>query len=181
MQNPGTMQNPRLVPYSIIACVFLALALLPSCASNQAPPALEPQAAPPETSDSGEPITPVGAVVESWDTLAVVEFNSRIEEAAGQGETWMDDPVEMVDRFIWGGIGGRHIWLEMQGNRLEGPDSTVITLVRDGFADDSIRGDWHKIVLYKLPDGSWRLAEARRAFRCYRGHQKNSYGRRLCL
>ena len=44
-----------------------------------------------------------------------------------------------------------------------------------------VNGDWHRITLQRLPDGTWRLVEARRAFRCYRGHQQESFGERLCL
>ena len=30
------------------------------------------------------------------------------------------------------------------------------------------------------PDGSWRIDEARSAYRCYRGDQQDEYGARLC-
>jgi hypothetical protein len=112
----------------------------------------------------------------------VEEFNSEVDSAAGAGEAWTQDPLDVVKNFIWGSIGhSYYTWLERQNNRLEWPDSTVITLVRDGEADDSIRGDWHRVVLYRLPDNTWRLVEAWRAFSCYRGHQREIYGKRRCL
>ena len=98
------------------------------------------------------------------------------------GKTWTQDPIQVVEQFIWATIGGAsYTRLEKQDEPGEWPDSTVITLIRDGWKDDSIRGDWHRISLYRLPDGTWRLSEALRAFRCYRGHQQGAYGKRLCL
>ena len=144
--------------------------LLVACTSSKAPPpAMPPE--PPSTE----------ARVESWQTLDVDEFNASVDEAVGAGETWADDPIDVVDRFIWGRLSAYYTRLEKQDNRVEAADSTVITLIRDRFADDSVRGDWHRFVLYRLADGAWRLAEARGAFRCYRGHQQESYGDRLCL
>jgi hypothetical protein len=120
--------------------------------------------------------------VESWAVLEIDAFNSAVDAAVDSGRTWAQDPIDVVEQFLWGGIGGaRYSRLEKQDNRLEWPDSTVITLMRDGWADDSIRGDWHRLTLHRLPDGTWRLSEALRAYRCYRGHQQGTYGERRCL
>jgi hypothetical protein len=120
--------------------------------------------------------------VESWAALDVEEFNATVDAAVDSGETWPGDPIDVVENFIWATIGGaNYTRLEKQDNRVEAPDSTVINLMRDRLADDSVRGDWHRIRLYRLDDGSWRISEALRAFRCYRGHQQAAYGERLCL
>jgi len=163
----------------VMALLLIGL-LLAGCSSAKAPPATPPEAEPPETLSEPSAQSPGEAQVESWDTLEVDEFNSKISEAADSGETWAQDPIDVVEEFIWGRIGGaRYTRLEKQDNRVEWPDSTVITLIREGWADDSVRGDWHRITLYRLPDGTWRLSEARQAYRCYRGHQRDTYGERL--
>jgi hypothetical protein len=119
--------------------------------------------------------------VESWAALDVDEFNATVDAAVDSGKTWPGDPIDVVENFIWATIGGaNYTRLEKQDNRVEWPDSTVITLIRDRWADDSIRGDWNQITLYRLPDGTWRLSEALRAYRCYRVHQQGAYGERLC-
>lgn len=155
---------------SPVAYLLLVPVLLVACSSAKAPPA----APPPEAASPHAP-------VESSALLDISEFNTTLDEAVDSDETWAQDPIDVVDRFIRGKISAHYTWLEKQDNRVEQADSTVITLIRDRYADDSIRGDWHRITLHRLPDGTWRLVEARRAFRCYRGHQQDSYGERLCL
>ena len=165
----------------VIALLLTGL-LLAGCSSAKTPLATPPEAEPPEAISGPSAQSPVEARIESWETLEVDEFNTTISEAVDSGKTWTEEPIDVVEQFIWGKIGGaRYTWLEKQDNRVEWPDSTVITLTREGYADDSVRGDWHRVTLYRLPDGTWRLSEARRAFRCYRSHQRDSYGERLCL
>ena len=163
---PVSLDRPR----SPITTLLLAGLLLAGCSSAKAPPAT-----PPEAQSTRE------VSVESWAMLEVDEFNAKVDAAVDSGETWPEDPIEVVEQFIWGRIGAYYTRLEKQDNRVEGADSTVITLIRDRHADDSVRGDWHRIALNRLQDGTWRLSEARRAFRCYRGHQQDTYGERLCL
>jgi hypothetical protein len=150
----------RVTTYSV-----LALLLVTACSSSKQVPVTDPSEIP----------------VESWDLVEVEGFNARIDEAVNAGETWPRDPIIVTSEFIWGGLSAHYTRLEKQDNRVEGADSTVIVIVRDRFLDDSIRGDWHRITLYRLSDMTWRLAEARRAFRCYRGRQLDSFGSSLCL
>jgi hypothetical protein len=155
---------------SAFVSLLTVLLLVVACSSVKAPPVATP-------SEAASPDAPV----ESSELLDVSEFNATNDEAVDSGETWPQDPIEAADKFIWGRMSAYYTWLEKQDNRVEAADSTVITLIRDGNADDSVRGDWHRIKLNRLPDGTWRLIEARRAFRCYRGHQQDTYGERLCL
>jgi hypothetical protein len=67
----------------------------------------------------------------------------------------------------------RNLALRQEYNRAEEPDSVHVILVRDGLLDDSIRGDWHALILHRLPDSTWRVAEARRAVRCRRPDTKS--------
>jgi hypothetical protein len=193
----GSPVRVRLFTALLLVGLLLAGSFLAGCSSARAP--ISDAAAQAEPSEGGPAENPGeeqaleglwdmeaqsmrDVPVESWAELEVDEFNSTVEAAVDSGQTWPKDPIDVVDRFIWGPIGGaNYTRLEKQDNRVEAPDSTVITLIRDRWADDSIRGDWHRISLYRLPDGTWRLSEARRAFRCYRGHQQGAYGERLCL
>jgi hypothetical protein len=189
---------------ALLSASLLLAGLLPAgCSSVKAPkPAAQSEAQPPESAASPEAHSeaePSGrktredlwdldaqagrdVPVESWAELEVDEFNATVDAAVDSGKAWASDPIDVVEHFIRAAIGGaNYTRLEKKDNRVEWPDSTVITLIRDRYADDSIRGDWHRITLYRLPDGSWRLSEALRAFRCYRGHQQDAYGKRLCL
>ena len=142
----------------------LGLLLLAACSSTKVTPPADPSEIP----------------VRSWDLVEVEEFNTRIDEAVEAGENWPEDPILVISEFIWGGLDAHYTSLTRQDNRVEGADSTIITIARDRLLDNSIRGDWHRITLHRLPDRTWRLAEVRRAFRCYRGRQLDSFGAAPC-
>jgi len=190
---PGPLFKSRtpfiaLLLAGMLLAALLLTGLLPAgCSSVRAPKpgATEPAATSEEEAPEGLWDLDAQAMqyvpVESWAVLEADEFNAAVDSAVESGETWPRDPIDVVEQFIRGGIGAYYTRLEKQDNRVEWPDSTVITLIRDRYADDSVRGDWHRITLHRLPDGTWRVAEALLAYRCYRGHQQAAYGKRLCL
>jgi hypothetical protein len=174
---------PRLLT-ALLLTGLLPGGLFPAgCSSVKAPPAATLAEEPPAEALWDQDAQSVRDVpVESWADLEFDEFNTTVDAAVDSGGTWARNPIDVVERFIRGEVGEAfYTRMEKQDNRVEWPDSTVITLIRDRWADDSVRGDWHEITLYRLPDGTWRISEARRAFRCYRGHQQAVYGKRLCL
>jgi hypothetical protein len=59
-------------------------------------------------------------------------------------------------------------------------NATKIVCIRDGFLDDSVRGDWHELDLRRLPDGTWRVNEARIAIRCWRTENTEVYQDKPC-
>jgi hypothetical protein len=118
---------------------------------------------PPRDSDD-----PIGVAVESWESVDVGSLNEAIEKAIATGDTRLFSPL-LVTLDLLGGDAGTHaLSLRQEFNRSEEPDSVRVVLARDGFLDDSVRGDWHELILYQMPDGTWRVAQARRAVRCRR-------------
>ena len=51
----------------------------------------------------------------------------------------------------------------------DSPDGARFTVIRDGFGDDSVRGDAHRIELRRQADGSWQPVAAEVFRRCWRG------------
>ena len=118
--------------------------------------------------------------VESWNTVDVAPLNARISEAAVEGHVWVKSPLMVTLEVIGGDIDRRTLSVRELGSGGEAPDTVTITMARDRFLDDSVRGDWHHVVLYRLDDWTWRFHEIRRAFRCYRGKNLETYGADLC-
>lgn len=119
--------------------------------------------------------------VESSESVETSGLNAQIDGAVAAGETWPRSPL-MATIELFGGDGdARILRIEEEKNRSEGADTTVVVLIRDGFLDDSVRGDWHRVVYRRESDRTWRVHSARRAFRCYRGHSLESFGREWCL
>jgi hypothetical protein len=129
--------------------------------------------------NTGSLEVPREAVVESSAVLDVTEFNAYVDDAAAAGERWVSNPIMVVMEYL------RHPDAPVTKiTRTDPPGEsmprTTVTVLQDRFLDDSVRGTWHEFSLDRLPDGSWRIDEARSGYRCYRGRQTDSYGAHLC-
>jgi hypothetical protein len=121
------------------------------------------------------------AEVESYELVDIGGLNERIEAGIESGADWPTSPLAATIELLGGDTDTRRLSVTERKNRGEGADTTVVVIVRDGFLDDSIRGDWHRIVYVRQPDMTWRVREARRAFRCWRGHHLTSFSESWCL
>jgi uncharacterized protein len=64
----------------------------------------------------------------------------------------------------------------IQENRgAESPAATRVTLLRDGFLDDAVRGDRWAIAMERTAAGGWRIVEVTRAWRCRRSAQQDRF------
>ena len=142
--------------------VFLPL-LMMACSASSPPPG-DPQDVP----------------VASWENVDVVRFNSRVDEAVDAGLDWPSSALSVALNLLGGDAGTRSLALSEVANRGEAPDTVVVVLSRDGLLDDSVRGDWHRAVLHRLGDGTWRLHELHRAFRCWQGGSLEQYSAERC-
>jgi len=123
---------------------------------------------------------PLDVPVDSWGEVDVAPLNSRVDEAVDAGLDWPQSALYVTLNLLGGDADTRSLALSEVANRGEAPDTMVVVVARDGLLDDSVRGDWHRTVLYRVTDGTWRLHEMRRAFRCYRGGSLDRYSADLC-
>lgn len=120
-------------------------------------------------------------ILESYRYESISPFNSTIEEALIRGENWPGDPVLIViNLFKVTDLETPYMSMTKENDPGENPNRTTITVFRDGFLDDSVRGDWHYFELGKMNDQGWRFTEIRRAFLCRRGIQTEKLGKELC-
>ena len=117
--------------------------------------------------------------VESFRPVVYGGFNQRVAEAAAKGESWVHDPVLIGLEFM-GSRGSPRVDIKRQDQDGEAARSTTVTIVEDGYLDDSVRGTWTRFKMTRLDDNTWRLVDVKRAFRCWRGHHQDSYSARLC-
>lgn len=117
--------------------------------------------------------------VESLKQIDIKPFNLKIEEAVADGKTWPFSPALTVFKLLDGDTETQMLSLTQKANRIEAPDQVVVVLIRDGFLDDSVRGDYYRFLFYPMLDRSWRLAEMHRAWRCWR-IESDSYRSDLC-
>ena len=133
------------------------------------------------------PETPGEVAAPGLSSLAVLSsaavdataYNTGLDGAVLVGETWPADPVLVVLRFL-GHYNVRNLSMVKRDETGENLSATTITVIREGLLDDSVRAIWDEIRLSRTGDGTWRIAEARRAYRCWRGEQTVSYTAEPC-
>ncbi len=101
--------------------------------------------------------------VASARTLAPADYKSAAALAA-RGAS----PVEIALKAA-GPFEGVTQQILQVNEGVEGPSATRVTIVRDGLLDDSLRGVRWDLRLERTQSGGWKIAEAKRAWRCRRG------------
>ncbi len=153
-----------LVP--MIAIVLAAGTTTPASETQQAPPAIP-----------AEQTRPVAPVVDSFLTEDLEDINAGIERAADADEEWVTDPVRIAMNVVEQGPDAiderRYLQITYEGGGPHG-NTAVVTVVTDGYLDDSMRGEWCRFAMAKEDDGSWRVTEFRHAWRCWRGRVTDS-------
>jgi hypothetical protein len=108
------------------------------------------------------------STIKSFDTIEVTELNKIIVKAIDSGENWPYSPALIAFNVLGGDKETRTLNFSQEANRLENPDIVISELIRDGFPDDSVRGDWHRLKFSKEPDNTWRIIYIQKASRCWR-------------
>ena len=108
------------------------------------------------------------------------EFNRRVAEGIRLGYDMPDNPFEVAESFA-GPLEAPFVsvvvlYPSLEVRPEEAPTEAVVTIVRDGYFDDSTRGDWHRLRIRRHEDGGWRLEEVLVAYRCYRGLKTQLHG-----
>lgn len=114
----------------------------------------------------------LGIKVESAATLDASDFDAVIAKAAANGDAWPASPALVAYQILGGDAEARSFRLSCEANRAESPDQVVCVVVRDGFLDDAVQGDWHQLHLSKAPDQRWRIVKVLKASRCWRNDAK---------
>jgi hypothetical protein len=115
----------------------------------------------------------------SSESVAVSPWNDKIEDALRAGEKWPYSPLELVIRLLDAEQETRQVTIQTVADRTENPEQVTVTIIRDGFLDDSARGDWHRILLVRKEDGAWRISGMKRSRRCWRP-ENDSFQVRQC-
>jgi len=119
-------------------------------------------------------------LIESNTTIDVDRYNERIEAAVAAGEDWPRSPTTIAFALLGDDTQARETRVHVARHGIERSHTADIELLRDGLADDSIRGDWHRLYFRRLKDGTWRLQVALRAYRCSRGSNPDVYTAEIC-
>ncbi len=133
----------------ITLCCFMLLLFLTACVLNT----------------STMPVN-----VESWKVVKPSEQNRIIQRAYEAKSEWVFKPeLYVFNLFDLSGV--KRVSCEYGADNTENPESVELTIVRDGFLDDSIRGDIHYLKLKKSSEGIWKVVLMKKAISCWRDRQ----------
>ena len=110
-----------------------------------------------------------GVALLSAQTLNADTLNDRLAALTGGVPR---APIEIALLLVGNSDETPRVVIEMFSDPDSDFNRATITVMRDGFQDDSVRGDWHEFQMSRATDGPWRVAQARRANRCWRGAGK---------
>lgn len=103
----------------------------------------------------------------SWEQKETKVLNNKIQKSHEAGLEWVQNP-ELYIFNLFNLANLKRVSYEYSVDSVENPINIEITLIRDGFLDDSVRGDIHHINLTKNKDGIWEVKSLKRAVSCWR-------------
>lgn len=111
----------------------------------------------------------------------VSEYNSMISEAAKNNESWTRSPMGVVIKLAGEFSEIRSRSIEMTAPTAEGSDRITVTVIDDGFLDDSVRGEKTVYELKQDHKGVWGVESATRAWKCWKGRGHTEFAARPCI
>lgn len=118
-------------------------------------------------------------IIKSSRVLAVEPFQSRLATAQGEKQSWVSDPNMIILMLEGPEANAPFVQLTRVDDRSEDPRNSTVTILVDGIPDDQLAAMWTEFRL--AHDGErWRIVGVRRALRCRRSANPNSFQSELC-
>lgn len=115
--------------------------------------------------------------VSSWENIDKQKFNQAIKQAYSEGKGWVLSP-ELYAFYLFNLTELKSYNIKYRAKSLENNKESTLTIVRDGFLDDSVRGDVYSLILFKTGD-LWTIKEIKKSNRCWR-NRNNEYHSKHC-
>lgn len=106
--------------------------------------------------------------VHGYETLNIQPFQQAFAQALTQQEAWTYDVVQIAVRFLGGAFEGQTQLITQQNTDIAGTERAIVTIIRDGYLDDQIRGERFRFI-FDRQQNIWQLQHVERAWRCWNG------------
>ena len=118
--------------------------------------------------------------VVSYNNLDVSNFNLKISAAMNKGERWVYHPLLVIQEYRKIADAG-FVSILLSNDSVENSLNSTITVVEEGYLDDSVRGQWLQFHLGREnSESSWNIKEIRQANLCGRMNLPNEFSKELC-
>jgi len=102
-----------------------------------------------------------------WQSSDFSTLNELILEASSSNQDWVQE-IHLYVYKLFDLSGLKRVVVESVFDSTENPTKATVTLVRDGFLDDSVRGDIHVITFHRTMVGLWEINDLKKSHRCWR-------------
>jgi|GEM_PF-734957 len=108
--------------------------------------------------------------------LDIAAFNKKIDKAVAARKAWVKMPFQVVANIIEPFSEMKSRTVKIVSPFADVTDRVTVTIIDDGYADDSVRGEKFVFVLKVSKSGVWKVDSAKKAQVCQknRGHQNYS-------
>ena len=106
--------------------------------------------------------------------------NLLIITAANKGESWVKSPMEVALRITGEFDEMKTREMKFEAATAESPEAITLTVVNDGFLDDSVRGEKWIYELVKETNGVWKVSSIKRAWKCWPGRGHDDFSGEPC-
>ena len=118
--------------------------------------------------------------VVSYNNLEVSNFNLKIYAAMNNGEKWVYHPLLVIQEYRKIEDVG-FVSILLSNDSVENPMNSKITVVEEGYLDDSVRGQWLQFHLGREnSESAWEIKEIRQANLCGRMNSPKEFSKELC-
>lgn len=114
--------------------------------------------------------------ITSWEEVSVNTFSNVISTAYKEKQSWVKSPT-LWSNYLLDLTELKSFKIEYQADSVENNRKVYLTIIRDGFLDDSVRGDIYIFTIEKKV-GNWAIQSIKKSTRCWRGD--DSYSKKLC-
>jgi hypothetical protein len=108
-----------------------------------------------------------GIEVRSVKSLDTTALNAEARKAAGKGEKWPQEALQVALTLVVDGMKGSSRTIEVR-TPPESRETATITITESGYLDDAVGGERWRLWLAKGTDGTWTLHRALWAQLCQR-------------
>ncbi len=123
-------------------------------------------------------VEPYGYTVKLWEQTSISELSKIVKDARNNAKNWVSSPF-LYPQYLFDFSELKNYSIHYLAQSIESNRKSTIIVVRDGFLDDSVRGDIHELVVEKTRD-QWEIKSVKRAFRCWRNSDSTSYSAGAC-
>mgnify|MGYP001112911315 CR=1 FL=1 len=126
------------------------------------------------SSDVGKPFAK--EMVTSFILMDINALNEEIAKQAGISDT----PLTIIIDLLKINSEQKELIIYQSFLSAEKRESVIVSVVRDGYLDDSVRGEWNEFEMRRNSGQVWKIINAKKAFLCWR-LESNQYQNKPCL